>query len=167
MKAQFLFLTVLFTIISCKNDSKISTSEVDPLIGTWKIETSITNHSNGTKMEQTLNDCTKKIRHTYNSDGTLSFKMVREDLKTSECIERAPDFWTGKWNKLKKGRYKTTHVHKYPKGQISGYSDSTEVYTFTNNNNTLIKLTDFKKFGVLLEDSSTGISEVTTYTRVQ
>ena len=167
MKAQFLFLTFLFTIISCKNDSKESTPEVDPIIGTWKIEKALIKHSNGTINEQTLNDCTKKIRHTYNPDGTLTFKQVKKDLKTNECIERAPDFWTGKWNKLKKGNYKTVHVHKYPHGQISGYSDSTDVYTFSNNDNTLVRLKDFKKVGILLDSTSTAVSEVITFTRTQ
>ena len=115
MKAQLLTLIVLFTIVSCKTSSQEFESKTDPLIGTWKIEKRVINFNNSTSRESKINDCTKEIRYSYYPDGTLKFKMVKEDRKTGNCIEDS-FLWTGNWSKLNGGGYKTKHIHTYPKG---------------------------------------------------
>ncbi len=167
MKKQIIILTFLFTIISCKNYNKIPTSNIDPLIGTWKVKSTRINYSDGNIYEYTLTDCTEKARYTYNPDGTLFFKMFETNKKTGECKIRGTDFWTGKWSKIKQNRYETVHVHKYPSGQNSGYTDSTTVYIFSNQNNTLTKHTDYKKAGIAVDTTSKAISDTSIYTRVK
>lgn len=140
--------------------------ENDPIIGTWTFEKIYHVYPDGTKKEIALNKCVKKIRHTYNTDGTLSYKMFKTDKKAKRCIEKDKAFWKGKWKKISDNKYKLDHVRTYPSGYISSNTDSTEIYEFSNKNNTLIKYINYKRDGYAMHPDVKEIGEIKIFKRI-
>lgn len=139
----------------------------DPIIGTWAVKKTYYVYPDGTKKEKDLNKCVKKIRHIYNANGTLFYKMFGLDKKTNECIEKDDEFWKGKWTKINNNQYKLDHKRTYPSGYVSSNTDSTELYEFSNNQNTLIQHINYKKDGYAMHPNVKHIGEIRVYKRIK
>jgi len=139
----------------------------DPIVGTWELEKLQYNYPDGSVKEESFSKCYDKVRHTFNTDGTLNFIFPEIDDNTGNCSYNKKDFWTGTWKKIGDGKYKTFNVQKHPKSQKSTYTDSTEIYDFSNNGNTLKKLKNFKESGIIFESKNAPVSELATYKRIK
>lgn len=155
-----LFTTVLF--ISCKDSS----TPTDPIIGTWKLEKKYYVYSGGVQKEDTLSDCNKRIRYTYNADGTLEYQLFLFD-KDGTCKETAKDFWVGNWKQINEYQYQLNHTRTFPTGEVSKSTDSTELYEFSKDYNTLTVRRNYEKAGIALHPNSKMLGELVVRKRIQ
>ncbi|WP_250432390.1 hypothetical protein [Hanstruepera flava] len=163
----FLAIAFLMSIspISYKNESSN-----DKIVGTWELERLQTNYTDGTFSEKSFTKCYDRVRHIYNSDGTLNYIFPGIDNNTGKCHYNDTEFWTGTWEKIGDGKYKTSHIQKYPNSnKPSRYTETTIIYTFSRDGKTLKKLMDFKKAGIDFDTESNNppISELATYVRIK
>lgn len=152
-----------------KNDVGNESSK-DLIIGIWELERLQNNYTDGTFSEKSLEKCYDRVRHIYYSDGTLNYIFPGIDNSTGECHYNDTDFWTGTWEKIGDGKYKTSHNQKHPNSKKpSSYTETTIIYTFSSDGNSLKKLMDFKKAGIDFDSNSDNppISELATYIRIK
>lgn len=87
------FLTLIFT--SCSSDDD-SSSQQDPIIGTWKYHKAFVNG-----VEQTLTDCEKQETFVFKSNDTVDYKYYEEEV-SGNCLleEDASGTWSNNGNNL-------------------------------------------------------------------
>ncbi len=131
---SLLILFILFAFLSCSNKENV---QVDPLIGVWEIEKTVYIHSDGTVDESEPTECFKNSRFEYKPNGSLYFKRVKKNKETGNCEEKPKDFWTGTWVKNKNENYTVNYIVKFSEKSINRYTNSTNTFSFSNENNTL------------------------------
>ncbi|WP_139241938.1 hypothetical protein [Aquimarina spongiae] len=141
---------------------------MDPIVGVWRIEKTVHVFKDGNTEIEYPSECFKNSRYEYKSDGSLIFKRT-EGEKLEECINRPKDFWTGKWKKVNEKTYQMDYRVMFSDKSISNYSNKTNTFSFSNNNNTLNIYDDYSKSETSFVKSPEGVivADYSVYKRVK
>ncbi|WP_353779675.1 lipocalin family protein [Winogradskyella sp. 3972H.M.0a.05] len=145
---NYTILIAILILFSCSE----KTTEKDPLIGSWKLIKSANIYKKKKTVEHPPSPCFSETRFIFKKDGTFHYKWIEKNKETGECYEKPKDFWTGSWKVKKGGNYVITNIFKYSKENIVVSIDSTNTYTFADNNNRLKIYNDFEKSGTSVLD---------------
>ena len=140
---------LVILLFSCTETEKTKNIGNATLVGTWKIVKTVSVYIDNSEEEyiHLPSECFSSSLFVYNNDGTLNYNRVLENEKTGDCYEKPKDYWTGTWSRKDDGNYILNHTIKYSEKDIVRQWDSTNTFTFSNNNKTLLVYDDYEKSG--------------------
>lgn len=157
-----LFLILCFILMT----PKLEVAK-DPIIGTWKMAKLVWEYEDGTIKDRALGKHALHKTFTYYGDGTLLFREYVYNDETDRFDLPGNEVTKGTWIKGEGQEY-GREMKRYYEDRLSSSSlHSSNVFVFSEDQNSMQIITDFEKDGIIFEGNNKPVKEVAYFVRMR
>ncbi|WP_157492079.1 hypothetical protein [Mangrovimonas sp. ST2L15] len=158
--------TLLLTLCFVLMTPKLEVAK-DPIIGTWKMTKLVWQYENGTTKDRALGKHALHKTFTYYGDGNLLFREYLYNDETDRFDLPGNEITKGTWIKGEGQEYQREMKRYYGDKLSSSYPNSSRVFVFSEDQNSMQITTDFEKDGTIFEGDNKPVKEVAYFVRMR